>query len=268
MSSMPTVIAESAGTLFGISAEFVHEMITIENVVVVPNTPDFVRGAINRRGEIFSLFDLRTYFGNDSLLKEREALIDLMHEREQDHLDWLEALEKSATDGSEFTKTTDPDQCAFGKWYNNYKTEDRLLSEMLRKFDDPHRRIHAVGEEVMKYIQAGEKDKALARIEKTRGDSLAVLVDLFEQLRERILYSATSEICMILRSGSSHMALCVDKIESVEFLSEEKEELDSILMDQQHSEAIQAICRRKDSDQFVQTIDAEQLFAAIAKKKK
>ena len=53
---------------YGIEIEHVTEIIGIQNITELPDTPDFVKGVINLRGKVIPLIDVRLRF----LLKEKE----------------------------------------------------------------------------------------------------------------------------------------------------------------------------------------------------
>lgn len=40
----------------------------------------------------------------------------MLAERETDHVNWINELERSVQEKRKFTLTTDPYKCAFGKW--------------------------------------------------------------------------------------------------------------------------------------------------------
>jgi len=48
---------------FGIQVLEVREIMGVQDVTVVPQTPDFVRGVINLRGKVIPVVDLRLKFG-------------------------------------------------------------------------------------------------------------------------------------------------------------------------------------------------------------
>ncbi len=61
--SMPLVIFSLSGEKYGIATEFVHEVQPLRDVTPVPCAPDFVVGVINIRGSIYSVIDIRSFFG-------------------------------------------------------------------------------------------------------------------------------------------------------------------------------------------------------------
>jgi chemotaxis signal transduction protein len=80
----------------------------VSEVASIPNMPDFVRGAINLRGRVMPLVDLRKRLGMVSASEETSEFIRLMMQREQDHKNWLAELEASVRERREFKLTTDP----------------------------------------------------------------------------------------------------------------------------------------------------------------
>ena len=52
-------------TAYAVGEAFVTELDRVPRVTLVPQTPDWLRGVTNRRGEILSVVDLRTYLGLD-----------------------------------------------------------------------------------------------------------------------------------------------------------------------------------------------------------
>ena len=54
--------------IYGIELKFVTEIIGIQTITVIPDTPDYIRGIINLRGKIIPVMDVRLRFSKD--LKE------------------------------------------------------------------------------------------------------------------------------------------------------------------------------------------------------
>jgi hypothetical protein len=140
------VIVRAGEGLYAIPALSVQTMVMMPNVVAVPNMPHHVRGVINLRGQVLPLTDLRIRCGMEPLSKHIEQLCTLLEQREQDHKNWLAELEKSVTERRAFSLTTDPHKCAFGKWYDNFHSNDLILAMLLKNFDDPHKAIHAIAQ--------------------------------------------------------------------------------------------------------------------------
>ncbi len=55
-----------AGERYAIETRYVHEVLRHADLAHIPNTPDFVAGVTNLRGEILAVFDLHQFFGRKS----------------------------------------------------------------------------------------------------------------------------------------------------------------------------------------------------------
>ncbi|MDH5751481.1 MAG: chemotaxis protein CheW [Deltaproteobacteria bacterium] len=202
---------------YALQADSIQEMVQIAEVRQLPLGVEFLRGLITIRDKAMPLFDLRTRLGLSSLDESIEKLIELFDAREQDHINWLIELEQSVKERRPFKLTTDPHKCAFGRWYDNFKSENLIVQAQLGKFDQPHKSIHAIAEQVAEMEERGEFDEALALIETTRNQELALMITLFEQTR-RVIRETRRELAVLVYFNSSIIALAVDGVHSVEQL--------------------------------------------------
>ncbi|WP_419812040.1 CZB domain-containing protein [Bacterioplanoides sp.] len=170
---------------------------------------------------VLSLADL---LGQDSAQTEVQALVELLHAREQDHVNWLDALEESLTQGSEFTKARDPNECAFGRWYKHFHTDNEALAQLLEKFDIPHQRIHALAHELLTMRDAGETDAALAILTEHKRTTLTRLQALFSDARNMVSSSVRPTVIMIQDDKSQVIGLKVDDIGEVFSCSPEQQD--------------------------------------------
>jgi chemotaxis signal transduction protein len=212
---LPYAIVEADHQLFAISAADVREMILMPELCQVPELPPHVRGVINLRGRVLQLLDLRTRIGRVPAAREIEEFCELMNRREQDHVSWLGELERSVNEDRDFRLTLDPHQCAFGKWYDAYRADNMLVAGCLRKFDKPHKRIHALGAEVRACEDRGDRDSALALIDENRRTTLAEMTQLFAGLRTMVR-EQQREMAIILNARGDTFGAAVDRVESVE----------------------------------------------------
>jgi purine-binding chemotaxis protein CheW len=62
--------------VYGIPIRFVTEIIGIQGITKVPETPDYIKGIINLRGKIIPLIDVRIKFGKEEIpYNERTCII-------------------------------------------------------------------------------------------------------------------------------------------------------------------------------------------------
>lgn len=200
--------------LYAIPLEKALELVILPEIVKISNTPKHILGLAKLKDDTFPVVDLRVKFGLKSIEEDQSELVQLLQDRKQDHIDWLEALKDAIYNGVPFSKTLDPDKCAFGKWYNSYKSNLIYIAAQLRKFDKPHRMIHKIGALALQ-LQADQKgDEAKQLITGSLSSDLSLLIKLFDNTSE-IIKNQTSNIAIIARLEYGICGFLVDKLESV-----------------------------------------------------
>ncbi|MEO1270700.1 MAG: chemotaxis protein CheW, partial [Myxococcota bacterium] len=169
--------------LFGISVSQVCELLVLTRPTSVPNTPHYVRGVINLRGQVVPVIDLRLRLGMVSLEEEMVQLYNQLELYEQQPAAWLAELEASVREQRPFQKETDPNESAFGRWYKDFSPQSIILQNHMIHFDEPHRAIHAIAPKVAKLVRDGCDEQALQLIEQTRDSALKPMAPLFEQAK-------------------------------------------------------------------------------------
>ena len=210
------VIVRCGKSLFGFDAGLVGNMIALPKVTWIPDSINYMSGTISVRGMIIPLIDLRTYFGQKSADLVVEEFWD---QRLADHQNWLKELKASVDEKREFTLATDPHMCAFGKWYDTYKSDNRTLARILSKFDQPHKRIHAIAKEVSTYVAEGKVDEAHRVIEKTANTELKAMEKLFDEIKLAAREAVRRRIAMVLELEDRTLAIDVDEVVAVETIS-------------------------------------------------
>ena len=196
-------------------------------------TPFKLKGAIGTiryQSKPVLICDFSQMLGIPAGRELREELIETLTAREQDHVEWLNALEDSLNNDVPFSKARDPHQCAFGKWYDNFKTRDSELMEILSRFDTPHKTIHALADELLGLKSAGQLDKALAKLQHARVNTLANLRKQFAYARDQISSSIRPVVLYLTTDGSTPLiGLMIDEINDViSFSKNEMNGLDSL----------------------------------------
>jgi purine-binding chemotaxis protein CheW len=255
----PWVIFFVGNLQFAVSTNHVREMVVMPQVSPVPQSPPHLRGVINLRGQVLPVIDFRTKLGLKSLVQETDDLIEMLIRREQDHTVWLDDLEASVREHREFRRTNDPHACEFGKWYDNYKTDNRILESCLRKFDEPHKKIHSVAVTVKNLQIENKFQDAVDLIEKTKKNELSEMIRLFREART-LLREYNREIALVLELGKKMMVMGVDSVETIETFSPETlEKLPEALASPDNA-FISGTGKCRKTDCIVQLIDIEALF--------
>ncbi len=155
------ILFELNGQSFAIVADCVREIVRLDATHATPLAPLFVRGVTLLRGQTLSLLDLRLLLGMRGYQDVHRENVEEFKKRRQDHINWLAELENSVRENREFRLTLDPHKCAFGRWYDEYRADDPVLSLKLSLFDEPHRQIHAVGSRVRAMVDKGMRSEAV-----------------------------------------------------------------------------------------------------------
>lgn len=187
-------------------------------ITAVPRRGAQSCGVINLRGQVLPLIDLRRVCGWKSVSEELDEFYSLMNQREQDHRNWLLQLEKSAKEGTEFRLATDPHKCAFGQWYYSYRSQSPWITALLRRFETPHNRIHAVASSVIQLVNSQNLAEAYKLIEQKRNGELREMVALFQDLKA-LMREAVKQLAVVITTPSTSLAMSVDSAIAVETIS-------------------------------------------------
>ncbi|MGB1090743.1 MAG: CZB domain-containing protein [Oceanobacter sp.] len=161
------------------------------------------------------LVAMRDLIGHTEDKQQTEALVELLHQREQDHLNWLNALEKALKENTEFTLARDPSACAFGRWYATFKPDNAELAHVMEKFDQPHKRIHALADELLELEAEGRVEDALSQLQHHRNTTLHRLQELFAEARNLASGNIRPTVIMLQTGDAKLTALLVDEIGEV-----------------------------------------------------
>jgi len=258
--NMPWVNFYLLNELYAISASNVREMLAMPRVVSIPKTPDYIRGVINLRGKNYPVLDLRKRMGMKSLVDETSDLIELLEHREEDHKNWIAELESSVEEHCDFKLTTNPHKCAFGKWYDSFKTDNRVLKSILKKFNNPHNTIHSIAIDVKELVKQKDFDGAFDVINKTRNGELAEMIKLFNEVRTN-LRESSREIALVLEWQDKTMVVSVDSVATVDKMDESNVEEMSEAVSTEDNQYLIGIGKRGKDELLVQLLDVEKLIS-------
>jgi chemotaxis signal transduction protein len=173
-------------------------------------------GIINYQEEPVAVYNFAKMLSIPSAHDLKLQLIETLNAREQDHVDWLDALEHSLRTDEAFTKARDPNLCEFGKWYNSFTTRDEALSEIMTHFDAPHKAIHALADELLSLKEQGKADEALEKLEIARVTTLSRLCKYFKYARNQIEESLRTVVLnLTVNNQVPQVAIQIDEIHDV-----------------------------------------------------
>lgn len=244
--SSPWVLLDINGIVYAISCESVLSLSQLQTINPVPTLPVQVRGVIEFRDRLIQLVDSRTLLGFKKMDEEIKDFNELMEQRYKDHENWVKTLEESVLRDGEFTLTTDPHKCAFGKWYDTYKPKSAniMFLSTFAKFDEPHKAIHKIGIIARELMSKGKKQEAIDIINSVKDTDLKQMMRLFEELKEAYSYSRKEIVVVIGIDEKNCVGLSVDQIVAIEHLFE----IDENLIKEQitETEYLEGLGKRKD----------------------
>lgn len=202
----------------------------MSHIQSVPAKAQGLVGMVEFQDNAVPVLDFANVLNFPSGDENNKQLIDLLNDKEKDHVDWVSALEDSLVNDTPFTKAKDPHRCAFGQWYDSFKSRDETLMEILSEFDQPHKQIHALADTLLTMKQAGELDKALETLRFERNVTLKRLLKRFEQARTHLTESTRQVLLYITDDGTTPIvALRIDDINDVvDFKPEQFKPMDKI----------------------------------------
>lgn len=215
---MPSIIFRIQNELYSISSESVIAIIKMPMINSIPLADTNIKGMIRYREQVFKLFNLRRMMKKKSIEEEIRSFVTMIDARAQDHKNWVEELKKSVLENKEFKLTTDPHKCAFGKWYNSYKTDNMFVNDILQELDKPHKKIHKIGIEIEALKASENFDTAKEIIAEIEKFELQEMLGLFEDLKKAFIRNQ-KELALILTREDNKCAISVDEVLSVEYLS-------------------------------------------------
>jgi len=259
---MPWAMVQVKNRVFAVPTRDLREIIMAPETARIPNVPDYIVGVVNVRGAVMPLLDLRKRIGLPSASEEAESFCALMQQREQDHRKWLAELEASVQQRRPFTLTTDPHKCAFGRWYDTYRSDDAWIASLLRKFDAPHQEIHGIAIEVGALVDRNAYAEAEDLVAQTRHGALAKMLQLFDELKDMVRHARRATAVILIQDGKL-FAVAVDTALSIEKLPPEAIEEVPALLGVGHDGVVRRLAKRAKTQEIALLLETGRLLAGF-----
>lgn len=218
--NFPWLVFRLKNNLYAVNSKIITSIVIMpENMTIVPNVPDYIRGLIHLRGSVIPLLDLRMLFKIKSIKEEYDEFKTMIDQRKNDHIHWVNEFEHSVKYDEQFKLTTDPHKCEFGKWYDNFTTDIEIINFNLKKLDEPHKKIHSAvqnSDNCSKQCDSCEREKCLKLVlEETKEKNMPYMMELLDETKE-IFKMHYREMVVILEKDNSFVGITVDEVLSVE----------------------------------------------------
>lgn len=208
------LLAQIDSITFAVPASQVLHISRLPKIKTIPNAAPSISGAISFRDTVISVIDLRHFLGYETMADQANELAKVLKKRKEEHVEWLNELQRCVKQGEEFTLEKDPKKCKFGEWFYNFKTENKALQMLLARFEAPHNAIHGIANKAFDLIDQDRLNDATALIEKTKNTDLKTIITLFDEF-EKAYTELNRSLVIVLWSGSQTIGYCVDGVSSV-----------------------------------------------------
>ena len=202
----------------------------LNNIQTMPARGKGLLGMIEFHGYAIPVINFAQMLNMKSAAQTGSELIELLTQREQDHHEWLNALENSIVNGEPFLKAKDPHQCAFGIWRKSFQSRDETLMDIITDFDEPHEQIHQLADKLLDMRISGKIDEALKILNMERDITMKRMSKHFNHAREHVRESSRIVLLYITEDGvSPTLALQIDDIHDViDFKAEQFKSMSSL----------------------------------------
>jgi chemotaxis signal transduction protein len=169
---------------------------------------------VDYMGRPVKVCDFSRYLGVNSSYENCQALIKELRAREADHLAWLQSLRMSINEGVPFEKARDPHQCAFGRWYDAFTTQDEQLAALLLEFDEPHKRIHSLADKLLNLAESSQ-DEAIQILDREEKTTLSKLRKQFAMVYERLEEMSRQVLMYVEVSDNQVVAVRLSEVSNI-----------------------------------------------------
>lgn len=200
------------------------------NLTTIPSDDGSFVGVKDYMNIPTPIFDLGMIMNHISSRDTIHQLLDTLKAAQRAHEEWIGKLEDSIRRDMTFSGARDPHQCDFGKWRDNFKTDNQDLLNILEKFDAPHHRLHRLASELLDNNDLS-KDAKLTRLKEEKTNTYGQLKRLFDTALEQVQLSYKPIIVFTTKDGQTpYIGLLVDGVEdSMSVQREEIKSLDTVM---------------------------------------
>lgn len=210
---------------YAFSIKNIKEIIIKPSVNFVPNLPPFYLGMTKLRNDILPIISLRKRLKYETIEEENEKLKAMLKQREEDHLNWVDTLENSIKNDTEFRLQRDPHLCTFGKWYYSYKPDSYAMFAILKKFEEPHTLVHKLADEAIQIRKERGIDEAIKYITRARETVVRQMLNIFQEVYVA-LDNKSRETCIVfIDPNGKQYGFVVDNIDKIIEISPEQIEV-------------------------------------------
>jgi chemotaxis signal transduction protein len=185
-----------------------------EDLTTIPTEDKSFLGVKDYVGTPTPVFDLGLIMNNVVTQQMNANLVDVFAKGEREHVLWFNALEDTLTNGVAFSGEKSHHKCEFGAWYDTFTIDDEDFSSLLKRFDEPHKRLHGLADRFISLKNSNQLEEALKLFEVERAGTFVQLKRLFEDAQLQVTESYKPIIVYTTVDGRTpYIGLLVDSVE-------------------------------------------------------
>lgn len=260
----PYILFKINGGLFCVNSRYVDAIMELPEYEALPEAPSFITGIFSCRDKMVTMFDLRSAMKRCTMEQEYNDFKKMLDERKQDHINWVNALEKSIENKTRFPLAVDPHKCALGKWYDSFECDSNEVRHYMSRLEEPHMKLHQAAVRVQECFHKEddrEREECLNRIlEEIRKEYVPRIFEVLEGAKELFHNRVFHEMVLVL-SGEKQLGIVVDEVVSVEKLifGRSRENLDQW----KHSPYVASIMRSENMEDLILEVDVHRMKQAV-----
>lgn len=222
---LPWIVFKLNNSNYAVNGHLVTSILDLpKEITTVPNSPEYIKGVVNVRGEILPLVELRNLFSIKSIPQEFIEFKDMIDRRKNDHIHWVTELKKciSKDDFSEFNLASDPHKCKLGRWYDNFQTDNNFIKFELKKMEEPHFKLHGMLElakSCSRDCENCQRQECLKSTLEKSLDSLQTQILKILDNTKHVFKSHFKEMIVTIQNDNMHIGIIVDEIIGIQNLN-------------------------------------------------
>lgn len=216
----PYIVFKIMESFYCINSRHVSTIIQLPHYDKIPASPPNVTGMFRYRNQVTQMLDLRKTFGFQAMAEECRAFEEMIDARKRDHVHWVSELDRSLTSGEPFMLAKNHHDCALGKWFDQFTTENPAIQFQLNKIEEPHFRLHNAAEEAescLKQCDTCEREECLMEIlKRVKEECMPTILNLLDEVKKIFRSSIYREMVLLL--DGMKWGIVVDEIVGVQDL--------------------------------------------------
>ena len=217
---LPWIIFKVSKNTYAVNSTNVLSITNLEDEQIgVPNIQSYIRGLMNFRGNMIPLIDLKRIFKEEPLEKIVSEYSAMITARKHDHINWTNELDRCIKSGEQFGLAVDPHECAFGKWYYNYKPENNIIAHHIKKVEEPHRLLHLAAAEYNNCNKDHEhcnREECLKDVlDRVKEEYMPEIIRILDS-SINVLKNNLKELLIVVEYNNFKAGLIVDSVLSIE----------------------------------------------------